>query len=225
MSRAAVPQRAKIAPLCATAAKTAAVRVSCRRVYTIMTDAMLSRRDRRHDHTILPPGWAACHNLDDAGGEPDQRADLRRVVVGPKMLKINPPPGRRATTLPGARRKTGQAASPYSACRNLGDQTADERRQARPPQHAHRRGLGLHRQICFVSPSSQGTALLSILALRSFRRLEPLSWPAPAPPEPHKRGPFRSRYGKTHPTVRVLNHDKSGMNLPKQDSRSRRRSS
>ena len=35
-----------------------------------MTDAMLSRRDRRHDHTILPPGWTACHNLDDAGGEP-----------------------------------------------------------------------------------------------------------------------------------------------------------
>jgi hypothetical protein len=71
-----------------------------------------------------------------------------------------------------------------------------------------------------VSPSSQGTALLSILALRSSRRLEPLSWPAPAPPEPHKRGPFRSRYGKTHPTARVLNHDKSGTDLPKQDSQS-----
>jgi hypothetical protein len=71
-----------------------------------------------------------------------------------------------------------------------------------------------------VSPSSQGTALLSILARRSSRRLEPLSWPAPAPPEPHRRGPFRNRHVKTHSTVRVLNHDKSGTNLPIRDSRS-----
>ena len=52
-----------------------------------MTDAMLSRRDRRHDHTILPPGWTACHDLDDAGGEPDQSADLRRVVVGAENVE------------------------------------------------------------------------------------------------------------------------------------------
>jgi len=71
-----------------------------------------------------------------------------------------------------------------------------------------------------VSPSSQGTALLSILALRSCRRLEQVSWPALAPPEPHKRGRFRNRYVKTHSTVRVLNHDKSGTNLPIRDSRS-----
>ena len=45
------------------------------------TTPRLCWRDHGLDHTIVPPGWTPCQDLNHTGSEPDQRADLPRGVI------------------------------------------------------------------------------------------------------------------------------------------------